>query len=1682
MNRLLAPALVLLLAFAVGASPSTSVNIQVQDHGNSGLSLDFQLPTIAQMTIDPGSNIESYSYTSDNKEIPIVRRWIRIPPGHRVEVDINNRSSCLYKDIDKYDVINRLSVNSEQLTHLELFPPEPVSVGGTIIFRGMPITPITVYPVQFDQSRNSVVENTDISLNISFIPDASINRSVNPVNDPPGSEMARVIDQLLLNPPRRDYDEIQVSFLARILIIHDTSLSRAAELSIAEFAEWKRQMGYQVDIEAIEDAVGMGSADIRELIRDNYYNVDPPEIPISHLIIIGQDTIQNRSYFPSERDLGDHYFSLMDGDEILGPDITVGRFYIDGDAQLEAAFNRSILYESDPYIDDEEDINDSWYSKAIFTAEDIGAQGGELVASMFQLGRWTHDRLMRFSDPPYTWVDTLYARPNDNEGVVQETQEALEDGRSLALSRGWLLGSMIDMSEDRATYTGRKHPFVCAVTCHSGRRQAAFFHSGTPRVPNGPIAVYAMFGPTNTKTNQSILGWIVRAITYRKMNQPGLIQLVSKINFAADFRYDKHVTEGIVIPTLMVYRLLGDPSVNVFTRYPVQLEAEYPETVTLGATGLNILVDSEEGLYADATVCISQPDNEVHLVTFPGDDGWARFTFASGYLEEGELLLTITRPNTLPVIDAINVQAQNVMIELDNFSIDDEDDKFGSGETLPTTLTFSNNGNEDVQDLSIVLSTEDPWVTFSEDRLSLQEIPEGEDREIEFEMYIHESSKAYRLVRIGVEVEAGDSRWSHSFTFPTAGHLLADRRIRFGDDQTFDPGQTVDLIPVLTNHGDLRLEEFSATLISLNDDITVIEDSVEYPPIDPRPDEGYAPIDNSAFRVELDTIAIPGDSARFRLDLFAGNDDEDFRDTIYFQELIGQPDVRDPFGPDEYGYICFDSGDEGWGDRTPVYDWIEINTSEEDNNFMGTRLDFRDYLEEQDDSAVLELPFSFRYYGQQFDTLIVCTNGWIAFGNDNSKYHTFRNWSIPGIQGPDAQIAVMWQDLVITSPTNARGVYYYYDEDNGRFIVEWSNMQLFHGDNRPADDHLVEFQVILYDPSIYHSSTGDGDIKIQYKTFEDFRGISHDNQFSTIGLKNLDNTGGLQYVYWSEYSDRCMELVDETALFFTMDVILEYGGLAGRAVVADDTSQTLEGVRVYTRRGYETLTDDNGRFEFDDIAAGREEVFFALDDYNTMSARVDIFPDSTTQIGMQMTYPLIRLSDDPIRGEARPDSGCGGQLIDVYNDGIGDLEYSVSRRYRDGSDTEYEQISEIGVGEILDVPYLFGCQFVEDEVFVTYTEDLGQVGSERISVFNRNNQLVRSFEQPSYQSFGFMDLAYDGTYLYGGDLREDTVVLVQFDTNGDRVRDIDVPLSVNDFPFARALAWRPETETIFMAHDLHRIYEMNMDARIVDSFYVDLPDGRPSIKGMAWNPVDDDNMPLYIMDWAANDTNRRMRLIKVNPYTRRSEVLGDISILDQDKGKGLSIGFNWEQGVACLASIADKSNRFNEDMLRIYEIGPDTRFLIVNIGDGIVQPNGESPITVIMSALGLEDGQEFEMGLVINHNARGEEVVVPIEFRVNARSNINGNVSIPLEFGLDNAYPNPFNSMTRIGYSLDIAGITTLKIYDITGREVAVLIDNEMPAGKHNVLFESENFASGIYFYRLESGMDSQVKRMVLLR
>lgn len=115
-------------------------------------------------------------------------------------------------------------------------------------------------------------------------------------------------------------------------------------------------------------------------------------------------------------------------------------------------------------------------------------------------------------------------------------------------------------------------------------------------------------------------------------------------------------------------------------------------------------------------------------------------------------------------------------------------------------------------------------------------------------------------------------------------------------------------------------------------------------------------------------------------------------------------------------------------------------------------------------------------------------------------------------------------------------------------------------------------------------------------------------------------------------------------------------------------------------------------------------------------------------------------------------------------------------------------------------------------------------------------------------------------------------------------------------------------------------------------------------------------------------------------------------------------------------------------------------------------------------------------GCVLNGVVYGDTTQRPIASLTQLNS------LIPSEFSLSQNYPNPFNPTTTISFDVPKNSFVKLKIYDVSGKELAILVNENLNIGSYNYQWDASNFPSGIYFYKLEANDFVDTKRMVLLK
>jgi hypothetical protein len=311
--------------------------------------------------------------------------------------------------------------------------------------------------------------------------------------------------------------------------------------------------------------------------------------------------------------------------------------------------------------------------------------------------------------------------------------------------------------------------------------------------------------------------------------------------------------------------------------------------------------------------------------------------------------------------------------------------------------------------------------------------------------------------------------------------MIIDDSVGGNGNGHLDPGETASVSIGLANINPVTGTMVSGTLATADPLVTISDDAGTWPDIDPGETQHNTA---DSFVIAASPNAPWGHDVTLALTLDA-NGSTGIK-TLTIRLPLGSPD--NPIGPDAYGYYAYEDLDNY--EPSPVYNWVEIDPTLGGPGAVFTLTD--------DQTRNMALPFTFKYYGQDFTSVSICSNGWIAMGVTTD--HTVSPGPIPGPDGPPNMVAAFWCDL---NPSAAGGgkVYTYHDQAGGRFIIEFSGVEHYHDQGLGLPE---TFEFILYNPSVYPTPTGDGGVVLQYALVNDPAGCA-------VGIENSTETIGIQY-------------------------------------------------------------------------------------------------------------------------------------------------------------------------------------------------------------------------------------------------------------------------------------------------------------------------------------------------------------------------------------------------------------------------------------------------------------------------------------------------------------------------------------------------------------------------------------------
>ncbi len=347
----------------------------------------------------------------------------------------------------------------------------------------------------------------------------------------------------------------------------------------------------------------------------------------------------------------------------------------------------------------------------------------------------------------------------------------------------------------------------------------------------------------------------------------------------------------------------------------------------------------------------------------------------------------------------------------------------------------------------------------------------------------------------------------------------------------FDPDETVELKLILHNFGTLPALYTTGILTENDPYVEILDSIVIFGDIMPE----TTIVNDTDFFVLSSSPSTPQEHiAEFKLYF---TDTLGYVDSTQFSIIIGEMVATDPIpdGPRTPPlYWAYDNVDTTYSPY-PVYQWVEINT-------IGTRLTLND-----DQTVQVTLPSTFgqwKFYGQNYTQLSICSNGWIAPGYQTRSSYSNRQLPDPYSTNPNGMICANWDDLYPNN-TGVGGVYYYHDEANHRFIIEYDSIPYYNP--RTVMD---KYQIIIYD-STMAAQDGNNQIVVQYMTANYWSS-------STVGIEDPTDQIGICALFNDTLHRGCAPWTGNKAIKYTTDTIAISG-----IVTKENTDQIFTDLNIF---------------------------------------------------------------------------------------------------------------------------------------------------------------------------------------------------------------------------------------------------------------------------------------------------------------------------------------------------------------------------------------------------------------------------------------------------------------------------------------------------------------------------------------
>jgi len=1068
------------------------------------------------------SNTEGKTQNFGEPELPTYTFSYAVDYDKNYSVELVVNDYIIYNNINLYPSqpnykpsdTKEFVKNKDIYASNTIFPTSKINTK-RMSLRGYELLSIEVVPYEY----NPVTKELRVFNNPEIVITETENRATS--NRAPRSEIFEsMFKNQVLNSD--DYQDTRSFQKPSILYICGGSLATSPYLE--SLIEWRHKQGYIVNVVSSSDA-GSSTTNIKNYISNAYNNWEnPPE----HVCLIGDAdgsisvstyTVYGGNGWSSAQGEGDYPYTLLEGNDLL-PEVTIGRMSIRSTTELITAINKIIGYEKNY-------ANDLDWLRSMALVGDPNDSGISTVI--------TNQYIEQIADihGGITDIRTKYSGGNDYDDWMRNQ---INDGVAYMNYRGFYGFSGFTSSDVNQLNNGYKLPFLATLTCGTGSfatettcMTESLYRAGTSVTPKGAVAVIGTAQSyTHTAFNNIVDMGIFDGIFKHDVKTAGEAVVYGKL--AINSVYPQNPNDNVYLFQTW-NNLLGDPALQLWTSSPSTMVVQHDQMVINGSNNFQVLITSQLGMpIENMIVTLSREDNlqdEFFETRYTDANGIADFMLPDN-LSSGNVYVTSRKQNYMPdesffIIsnDLPELTINEASILVDDSENGNSDMYLNPGELASISFEINNSYNTSISNLYAEVTTNSEYITLSNNiDIDLGTISANGSISLN-NLSIMASSQMSDfndpMLRVKLYSTSDDLLWNYILPINFSS---ANLDLDFDLDSNLSVGESSTITLSIDNNGTMVLDDLTAEINYYGSLLTLSDNSFSFNSLNP----GESSNSINTISISVASSAINGTVLNIPLTLSSSNGYE-IQSNIQLQ--IGEVTVNDPVGPDSHGYYIYDTGDNSY-ELAPTYDWIEIDP---DLGGNGNQVDVYDGGNNQDDVTTVDLPFTFTFYGVNYDQVSICSNGWISFGE--TEMSSFRNYLLPGSGGPSPIVAVFWDDL---KTTNGGEIYSYYDQINDAFIIEWSNLRTY------INNSTESFQIILYNTG-NETSTGDDEMKMQYKDFNNtsvgdypvgnYDGAVIHGQYCTVGLENHLGDDGLQYTFNNTYSAGARNLNDQSALFIT---------------------------------------------------------------------------------------------------------------------------------------------------------------------------------------------------------------------------------------------------------------------------------------------------------------------------------------------------------------------------------------------------------------------------------------------------------------------------------------------------------------------------------------------------------------------